>query len=77
MLVGNRFATDFLTKANLFNDFFSKQCSTIVNNSSLPTNLTFETEIRLSSFDFSTGDIIIIIEALDPRLMDTLEYLSA
>ena len=42
----------------MFNDFFSKQCSTIVNNSSLPTNLVFETENRLSTFGFSTGDII-------------------
>ena len=50
----------------MFNDFFSKQCSTIVDNSSLPTNLTFETENRLSTFDFSTGDIIKIIKVLDP-----------
>ena len=67
ILVGNRLATDFLTKANLFNDFFSKRCSTIANNSSLPTNLTFQTENRLSTFDFSTGDIIKIIKALDPN----------
>ena len=51
----------------MFNDFFSKQCSTIVDNSSLPTNLTFETENRLSTFDFSTGDIIKIIKVLDPN----------
>ena len=51
----------------MFNDFFSKQCSTIVDNSSLPTNLTFETENRLPTFDFSTGDIIKIIKVLDPN----------
>ena len=56
--VGNRYIADFLAKANLFNDLFSKQCSALVNNSSLPTNLTFETENRLSTFDFSSGDII-------------------
>ena len=67
VLVDNRLVTDFLAKANLFNDFFSKQCSTIVNNNSLPTNLTFETENRLSTFGFSTGDIIMIIKALDPN----------
>ena len=56
--VGYRFVTNYLTKANLFNDFFSKQCSTVVNNISLPTNLTFQTENTLPTFDFSTGDII-------------------
>ena len=66
-LVGNRPVTNFLAKANLFNDVFSKQCSTILNNSSLSTNLTFETENRLSTFDFSTGDIMKIIKALDPN----------
>ena len=45
--VGNRFVTVFLAKTNLFNDFFSKQISTIFNKTSLPKNLTFETENRL------------------------------
>ena len=65
--IGNGFVTDFLAKANLFNDFFSKQCSPIVSNSSLPTNLTFETENRLFTFDFSTGDILKFIKAFDPN----------
>ena len=65
--VGNRLVTDFIAKENLFNDFFSKQCSTIVHNSALPTNLTFETENRLSTSDFSTGDTIKFIKALDPN----------
>ena len=70
---------DFLAKANLFNDFFSKQYSTIVNTSSLPTNLIFETENRLSTFDFSTGNIIKFNKTLDPikALMGMLEYLSS
>ena len=59
--------TNFLAKANLFNDFFSKQCSAIGNNSSLTTNLIFETKNRLSTFDFSTGDIIKFIKALNPN----------
>ena len=52
LLVGNRLIFDVLAKADLLNDFFSKQCSAIVNNSSLSTNVTFENENRLSSFDF-------------------------
>ena len=43
--VGNRVATDFLAKASLFNDFFSKQCSSIVNNSSVLTNLFLKLKI--------------------------------
>ena len=51
----------------MFNDFFKKQCRKIVNNSSIPANLTFETGNRISTFDFSTGNIIKIIKALDPN----------
>ena len=65
--VGNRLVIEFLAKANLFNDFFSKQCSPIVNNSSLPANLTFENENILSTFDFSTRDIVKFIKVLDPN----------
>ena len=32
LLVGNQLVSDFLEKANLFNDYFSKQCTTIDNN---------------------------------------------
>ena len=63
-------------KANLFIDFFSKQCSTIVNNSSLPTNLTFETENRLFTFDFGTGDIINISKALVPNKAHRYDRIS-
>ena len=31
----NQFVTDFLVKANFFNDYFSEQCTTIGNNSSV------------------------------------------
>ena len=65
--VDNRLVTNFLAKVILFNDFFSKQCSLIVNNSSLPTNVTFEAENKLPTFDLSTGDIIKFIKTLDPN----------
>ena len=35
LLVGNELVTDFLVKANLFNDYFSQQCTTIDNDSYL------------------------------------------
>ena len=55
--------TDFLVKANLFNKFFSQQCTTIIINSSIPKNTAFETENRLSAFEFSISDIIKVIRA--------------
>ena len=52
LLVGNQLVSDFLVKANLFNDYFSKQCTTIDNNSAIPANT-------------SSGDIVKIIRSLD------------
>ena len=46
-LVANQLVTDFLVKANLFNDYFSQQCTTVVNDSSIPPNITYETEQKL------------------------------
>ena len=49
LLVGNQLVSDFLKKANLFNDYFGKQCMTI-DNSAIPANTTFVIEERLSTF---------------------------
>ena len=46
-LGNNDFLTDFLVKANLFNDFFREQCKPITNDSSLPNNQIIETVTRL------------------------------
>ena len=35
LLGRNQFVTDFLVKANFFNDYFSEQCTTIGNNRSV------------------------------------------
>ena len=48
----NRFITDFKEKAQLFNIFFSKQCSLIPNNSSLPADVNYITDKRLSTVHF-------------------------
>ena len=61
----NRFITDFKEKAQLFNIFFSKQCSLIPNNSSLPADVNYITEKRLSTVTFSVRDIGKIIQNLD------------
>ena len=46
LLIDNQFVTHLLEKANLYNNIFSQHYTTKVNNSSIPTNLTFETENR-------------------------------
>ena len=67
LLVNNKFVTDFLEKANLFNDFFREQCRPITNDSSLPNNQTLETVTRLSDINIDTDTIIKLIRSLDPN----------
>ena len=61
----NCFITDFKGKAKLFNIFFSKQCSLIANNSSLPADVNYITDKRLSAVTFSVRDFGKIIQNLD------------
>ena len=56
----NRFITDFKEMAELFNCFFSKQCSLLADDSKFPTSLSFRTDKR-----FSVEDIGKIIQGLD------------
>ena len=51
MLVNNKLVTNFKDKSNIFNDFSSKQCQPIPNNSTLPSIQTFESSNRLSTAD--------------------------
>ena len=61
----NRFITDFKEKAELFSFFFSKKCSLIPNNSSLPADVNYITDKRLSTVTFSAKAIGKIIQNLD------------
>ena len=56
--VNNEFVTDFLVKANLFNDFFREQCRPIKNDSSLPNNQDIETVTRLSDIIIGADTIV-------------------
>ena len=56
LLVGNQLVCDFLEKANLFNDYFIKQCTTIDNNSAIPANTSFVTVERLPTFEICQDD---------------------
>ena len=66
LFVNNEFVTDFLVRANLFNDFFREPCRPITNDSSLPNNQTIETVTRLPNINIDTDTIIKLIRLLDP-----------
>ena len=59
------FVTDFQEKANIFNSFFAKQCTLVLNNSVFPREFIYMTEKRIQSITFSESDVIKIIRALD------------
>ena len=63
----NKFITDFKEIAELFNSFFSKQCSIIDNGGKLPSNLVYHTDEKLSDIVFNSDDIGKIISGLDPK----------
>ena len=62
----NIFVTDFQEKANLFNNFFAKQCTLLDSGSVLPT-FRLLTNNLLEDVSFSEDDIKNIIESLNPK----------
>ena len=67
LLENNKLITDFKLKVNLFHDSFNHQCTTVYNLNSVPENLNFESEKRLSIFEICNGDIVKFIRSLDPN----------
>ena len=63
----NCFVTDPKEKTELFNSFFFNQCSLLKNCSKLPTNLTYVTDKRLRTINFTADNIEKIIESLNPN----------
>ena len=57
LLVGIQLVTDVL-----INDYFSQQSTTVDNDSSIPPNIMFATEQKLSTFEFCTDYIVNIIK---------------
>ena len=72
----NRFITDFKEKAELFNSFFSNQCSLLKNCSKLPTNLRYVTDERLRTINFTTDNIEKTILRLNPNKAHGHENIS-
>ena len=65
LLVNNKIVSDFTKKTNIFNDFFTLQCTPLNNSSVLPAKVTFKTQSRLNSICFEENDILKIIRNLN------------
>ena len=65
LLVNNKIVSDFTEKANIFDVFFSSPCSSISNNSVLPSSKCFITDKRLTTINFNKDDILKIIRNLN------------
>ena len=63
--MGSSFETNFLNKANIFNDHFANQCTILKNGTSLP-NFTFKTDSRLDNVVISSDIVLKIIKDLNP-----------
>ena len=66
LLVGNTLILDCAEKAKLFNDFFSQQCTLLVNNSVLPP-LEFVTNKRIKDISIHNHEILKLIRHLNPN----------
>ena len=65
LLVNGNFITNFLEKANFFNECFSKQCQPLQNNSTVPKSNTYHAENRLNDITFDNEKLLKIIQSLD------------
>ena len=63
LFMNQNFITDCKKKAEIFNEYFSKQCTPFQTGSTLPS-LFYHTDNRLSYIDIKADDILSIIKAL-------------
>ena len=63
----NRFITDFKQKAEIFNSQFFKQCTRLINNSTILSQCPQKLNESLPSITFEINDIEKIIKNVDPN----------
>ena len=61
LLIDDKFVTDIQMKANIFNKFFTDQCTPLKNGSVLPKSQIFLTQSRLCTLHFDEEELIKII----------------
>ena len=62
----NNYITDFKEKAQIFNNFFAKQCTLVENTSKLLIDSSKRANNLLSTVSFTKDDIANIIKNLNP-----------
>ena len=67
LLVDDKFVNDTKTEADIFNSFFSEQCTPLKNDSKLPSNQIYLTQSKLVSLDFNEDKVLKIIRSLNIR----------
>ena len=63
-------------KAKLFNDFFAKQCTLLLNDSILP-EFKYITEKRIENISITDNDILLLIRKLNPNKASGSDGISA
>ena len=66
MLHGNSLILNLSEKAKIFNEFFSNQCSLILNDSVLPP-FYFVTDKRINGVTIRNDEILKLIRNLNPN----------
>ena len=66
LLDGNALILNYAEKAKLFNDFFSQQCTLIMNNSVLPP-FEFVTNKRINNISIHNHEILKLVRHLNPN----------
>ena len=71
-----KYVIDFKKKAELFNFFFSKQCSIIQNSSKLPLTLSKNMKKSISSITFNYNDIATITRSINTNKVHGYDMIS-
>ena len=72
----NNYITDFKEKAQIFNNFFAKQCTLVENTSKIPIDFSKRTNNLLSTISFTKDDIANIIKNLNPNKAHGFDMIS-
>ena len=72
----NNYIIDFKEKTQIFNDFFSNQCTLVENTSKLLTDSFKRTNNLFSTISFTKNDIVKIIKNLNPNKTHGFDMIS-
>ena len=64
-MADDKFVNDTKTEADIFNNFIAEQCTTLKNDSKLPSSQIYLTQSILVSLDFNEDEVLKIIRSLN------------